>query len=516
MSKVNAIRPDYFRHQNSKRKSEDSSQQSFGRDSAELSQKIASACEKEMTGGIVKVYDFLSLNEGEVETQAINALFTSTLAPLVIRYNPASKKPKEDKAYLAWRQPLSAVIAVAGGLPATMWINKQVANLASNGYFKNLDIRMCPHKDYLQPGFKKMYRQYKKSENLSGMAKELGFDGEISGSKWPHLWLYDRAKLKNAYADKYKRETSEFFAALLSSDIKDIGMNDKKEIVIKNKNIKPRAIPRMESMDDVIDYHSKYSLKNRSFGDFMRESFGFEFFADKKLKSGIARELIDQVKAKEFLETIGLYKDIKPEIVEKICGVARTAKAEQELGNSIPKKAVGEISKLTIRHIDHRLGKNTSSKSNLSLDQLFERLGLIDGDESKKLTDLEGLMNEKVDTVLFKIKSKIEKLKGADQKFEKDGKKLIEKVIDGKKQLVKEKVPMDIGDFALNYMGRLAKNNEDKFKNILKVTGIVGNLFVVLVTCSILNWVYPKFMDTVFPNLSKSKTENEQKKGGNK
>ena len=60
-------------------------------------------------------------------------------------------------------------------------------------------------------------------------------------------------------------------------------------------------------------------------------------------------------------------------------------------------------------------------------------------------------------------------------------------------------------------MGKYKKNVEQNLKAHKQFTGIVISLAVLPITCCLLNWIYPRFMDAVFPNLSNKKHDNESK-----
>ena len=56
------------------------------------------------------------------------------------------------------------------------------------------------------------------------------------------------------------------------------------------------------------------------------------------------------------------------------------------------------------------------------------------------------------------------------------------------------------------------KNNiKNNLKGYKQFTGLIISLAVLPITCCLLNWVYPRFMDAVFPNLSNKKHDNESK-----
>ena len=85
-------------------------------------------------------------------------------------------------------------------------------------------------------------------------------------------------------------------------------------------------------------------------------------------------------------------------------------------------------------------------------------------------------------------------------------------------QLFKEKAKgISFKDSALHT--EFAEELIDKYKNNIKnnikghkqFTGLIISLAVLPITCTLLNWVYPRFMDAVFPNLSNKKHDNESK-----
>ena len=61
---------------------------------------IMNSVEEKMTkqgGMLAKLSKFLGKNDGELQTQTINAIFTSSLAPLFIAMNPFSNEDKKTK-----------------------------------------------------------------------------------------------------------------------------------------------------------------------------------------------------------------------------------------------------------------------------------------------------------------------------------------------------------------------------------------------------------------------------------
>ena len=66
-------------------------------------------------------------------------------------------------------------------------------------------------------------------------------------------------------------------------------------------------------------------------------------------------------------------------------------------------------------------------------------------------------------------------------------------------------------DFTEEFLTKYKNNIENNLKGHKQFTGLVISLAVLPITCCLLNWVYPRFMDAVFPNLSNKKHDNESK-----
>ena len=77
----------------------------------------------------------LKSNIGELQDICINALGTGLLAPIFIKYNPLSKTDEDTRTYSAWRQPVSAVLAVATQGAITIPFVKCINSMANTGWF---------------------------------------------------------------------------------------------------------------------------------------------------------------------------------------------------------------------------------------------------------------------------------------------------------------------------------------------------------------------------------------------
>lgn len=107
-----------------------------------------------------KAFNRFLIYAGEKQGEALNILVTAfgtaIICPMFIRFNPFSKEDKQTRAYSAWRQPISAIIAVAAQLTITKWFNNLLSMKASTNNkqgkanYNRADLRACPHERYLK------------------------------------------------------------------------------------------------------------------------------------------------------------------------------------------------------------------------------------------------------------------------------------------------------------------------------------------------------------------------------
>ena len=116
---------------------------------------------------ILRGINKLKNNIGEFQDICINALGTGLLAPIFIKYNPLSKTDEDTRTYSAWRQPISAVLAVATQGLFTIPIVSKINSMANEGAM-NIDCNKTPFKDKdyamnlmkkLHPGLNKKQRE---------------------------------------------------------------------------------------------------------------------------------------------------------------------------------------------------------------------------------------------------------------------------------------------------------------------------------------------------------------------
>ena len=67
-------------------------------------------------------------------------------------------------------------------------------------------------------------------------------------------------------------------------------------------------------------------------------------------------------------------------------------------------------------------------------------------------------------------------------------------------------------DFIKEVANQLINRNSKHMKWYKQFVGVFVSLSILPFTCTLLNWIYPRFMDVFFPNLSSKKHNNESAK----
>lgn len=484
MSKIQSIQPNYQQKSNLKSEKTENfaSRQSFGLKwddvPKDAQKKILDAAKESLnkkSGPLGWFFEKVGQGKGEIQSQMINNLFTATLAPYVIANNPFTKKSKEDKAYLAWRQPLSAGVALAGALPITLAINSYLNKTYDEGYNKFIDLRWNPSKSYLKKQFK------------------------LSKSK----------KTYEEFADDFKNKRLDLFTSLLSEDPNKIKIDEKTKAISIIKDDKTteigKNIPNITNQKQLNSFLDEYNFHNRTIGDFLEKSFGFEFHKEGalegQLKNNAADKKLSEVKALDFLKELGIFDgdSVNDSKLREAISKLRQEKNSPELGeilffNNNPgtasraKKAFELFGKDGARSNEMMMGEKLGKETSTTLGQFLHQLEYKIYPNSDGYEPLQKFMDMKIKDALDKFKKIFD-----DQKLE------------------GFKSKSNINDFAKNMLNGLAKRNESYAGSHKTKIGMILNIGVVIITCSILNWVYPKFMEKFHPDLVQN-----HKKGGHK
>lgn len=111
--------------------------------------------------------DKLSATAGEIQNLIVMNVGTACIAPIFIVNNPLSKENKQNKKYTAWRQPISAIIALGMSLGINMPVPHYVEKYMISGKIKALDLSAMPPKDTVY----RMYKQIKSAAKKGDFSK---------------------------------------------------------------------------------------------------------------------------------------------------------------------------------------------------------------------------------------------------------------------------------------------------------------------------------------------------------
>ena len=451
--------------------------------------------------------------KGELGGILITAVGTGTVAPIFIGFNPfvrapknATEKEKEDlkntKEYTAMRQPVSAALAILFQASVQKYIDKfldTIFNHPDRAKFQRFNLNRS----------KLNTDTYIKAQIIEEMKKE--------GKNKPSI--FDSSEIRKAYEDDLKTRVkarqdkqlqdvaNEFF---LTKEIKigDQKLSTSELAELLNQNIESyrKDCIALQKNEDKI-------AKNVAKADILINNEGRikEIFKDIPIN--------DIIETKKALRDESLSELRKTELVEKLQKAYATA--EQKITKDFLTKLHEAETQPEIKSLIREcLIQPDDLKANHAI-RILERIESINnmckGDYSAEkyrnalikrnavLTDrsvrfLEAKIKDTKNVTQDVIKDTFDKI--ADIcKFNRDG-SIIESVLcdtdvfGHKEKDIKEKLAKDV---AKAYK-KLVEHNFKSWNQIAKIC--VGVFITLPITCTALNWVYPRFMEIFFPKLA--------------
>ncbi len=410
----------------------------------------------------------------------INSIGTGAIAPLFIAFNPLVKAPKDatpeqkkdvenTKKYTAMRQPISAVLAILiqFGLQKPMdialdslfnnpnvakhlWLSLDQSALNNDGYVeRKIAKEMNKEKSHFKD--KKAYKE--ELQKRVAAYKEEQLNKVIKNLKDnKQIKIGSRivenkelARVINKQIDSYLEDARSF----LQDEKGILFYKDRAEILMNNEEELKRILTNLPSDEKALDSYLKKQLANTKNTD---------------VKT-ILQEIIDYP-SKELRESRCARTLQRCDTIRKACGgTYNSEKYVQSMldDNSYLRKFILKLEDCKVKNLDaadlntvKKQIKNvieacSYSSDNVRADRIFKNAFTF-------LTDKNQLSN---------------------------------------------KIHKDIAKCYKTVIGNRYKG----FNQLAKI--VIGALITVPVTCTALNWVYPRFMDIFFPKLS-------GKKGGDK
>lgn len=516
MLRVEQKQPNYLQNF-SQKKSNPSHKPSFEGKNQEITDFVKEFVKKNNVdkvgfhGWLSSLSQFLARNKGEIQTQAVNAVFTCTLAPAFIAFNPISKQDEKTKKYTALRQPISALNTILISVPLTTLINHHTERLASIGHLKSIDLRSNPNSDYLGRIFEKEYKKVKNNKNEletflnnNGISKEARekLEKEIKDTFPQYEGVKLEKEIKKGWKELYIKHTqkkaSEFFTELL---------HEKPENLVNNTNITGKLTEY--HIENLNDYLKENNLHEIDSSKFIKDHFDFDFFEEKLTENGKAKiklelkeeafgKKIKQINAIDFLRKIGFVgyeieddgklksgsipeENLKTFLLQKRQEpVAEFLKNAHNITSETATKEAEEIGKMTSRNMQFTINGKIIEEESITLEKMLDTLKI------KKSEFIEDINTKKIAEFMEKYAKKLVGMEGL--------------------------TGTSVKDIAKQLIQNNKKPLERKFSGVKNYVGIFFNLGIAAIACTTLNWTYPRIVEKLFPSLAK----NDSPKGGKK
>lgn len=398
-----------------------------------------------------KIADKIS---GEIPNIIITALGTALIAPIFIKWNPLSKTDEETRTYSALRQPISAVLAVITQVGISKPIENVITRLCNTGFFSNEIFCKTALQD--EAFLTKMFT--KANPTMSeGKVKKLVAD-KIAQQR---LDLINSIKDKNTIEylkdGKVSPMSKESFEELINSTLDDL-------IKVENKNITRVKEEKPAFKKARGEYYRTHADEARNHFDEIK-NFAHKTTDKKELEEFFVKKIKTLKKAKAHPELIKIVSDLKcwnsgNGLNGKIAEMKLACASYEGLGS--------------YSEVEAKVAKSIAEK----VEVLESKVKILD--EAKKA---------------FKNKESIPAIE-----------KIISKIVDAKDPSKKEI------RFIEKIVDKYTSNINGNIKGLRNLSSVCLSLAILPLTAWLLNKIYPWFMDTVFPDLSKTKHSKEKQK----
>ncbi len=419
---------------------------------------------KKLMPNSLSMMNRLAKNMGEVQNIVLNALATGLVAPIFIKWNPLSKTDEDTRTYSAWRQPISAVLAVVTQAGITIPFNKLINNMSNSGYLgEKYNKSALRDDDYIEKLIKKESPKATKEQLTKRITAKKNEQITTLISNLENKNVIMLKNYKGETVPMSKREYKNLLRETVEDMLKDL-KETKKELEITSRKRKFRA--------EFLRTHSEEVTR-------------------------VLNEIKDELNKPNTVANYKTYlgkkiKELKtnktnPELIKMVQEVAGRAPATKLHDQATEKAIINAMKGKVIKMLGHTAlyAKTTSAEEAIAIAENSIKGQFAEAEDAKKFFNRikEAISQDKM-TV-----AEIKKL--FNETFNKTENKLLNR------------------DFTKDVIERLKKNLKNNLKGFKQIAGIIVSCAMLPFTCALLNWVYPIFMDAVFPNLSNKKHDNE-------
>lgn len=449
---------------------------------------------------IIKYMKSLEWLKGEIGGILITALGTGLVAPVFIGFNPFVKAPKNatpeqkeenknTKLYTAMRQPISAVLAILFQASVQKYIDKGLDMVFNNkNISKYATVKLDQHelntKTYIQSKVKESLKQEK-----------------MERPSWISALFNKDAKAKREAYDKE-----------LNARVKNI-QNEQLETIAK----KFSETGRFDVGERHLDFKSTAKLVNKQIDAYIadaralqKDSKAIAYYLDRAEvlinNENHLREIFANVSKDNVTSVIqeALSKEQNPEV--KVL-LQEILDRPEDLKFSRIKRTLSRIE--NIKDLcNGEFSRDAYRSAMLERNKvLSERIVELTG---AKIKNLENVNEQTIKATIDKVikQCNFEDVDGIIKSVLMDTDTFSHKLGDLTKKVYKN---------ITNGYKELVGSNYKSWNQFTKIG--VGVFITLPITCTALNWVYPRFMDIFFPSLSGAKDkkhQSEKKIGGNK
>lgn len=447
---------------------------------------------------VLKKLKDLEWLKGETGGILITAIGTGLVAPFPIAFNPfvkakegATKEEKREvqntKYYTAMRQPISAVLAVLFQLGLLTPIDRGFDALINNEKFSKHFRPSLDHSQYNTKSF--VERRVVKNLKESGEKKPTILDAFKVG------WKKYRENKEN-----YEQLVKDRVEVARNNQLEKIAENfrETKTILLGSRHLEHSAVAELlnSQIDDYIADAEYLKIKENKLNFYSKRADTL-INNEKHLREIFKPENIpgEDKEIKGFLENL-LKKEKNPEVQTLI---KETLELPEEIQRNHLKRTLDRIDKIKEMcggSYNTNTYYETMVNRNVKLAEIIERL------KTKRITDvasadkniIEKALNGIVEACSFdKADRSINNILHDTNTFNHNRESLLKKISKDTSKKYKD----------------FLENNYKSFNQPLKV--LIGVAITLPITCNALNWVYPRFMDLVFPRLSGAKKDGGDK-----
>ncbi len=446
---------------------------------------------------------------GEIQNQLINAVGTGIIAPLFIKFNPISDTDEDTRTYTAWRQPVSAVLAVGTQCAIVKPFNDIIRYMSDIGYLnQRYNASLFPSENYIKKQIKadNPNKHFTKDELKEEIKKYKDKNKQILSD----MISDDKIVFKKTEIKGGKTVVSDLpmedkdFKTLFNETLEKIIKEEKKERLNAIEHKLPKKIERG------IFYHTNPEESRKvlqRISSKIKQTYNQSDFAADKIKTISSelnkefKEIISELKSeiktdpnKKDVNTvlINIVKELKNKNTDKDSSAIRILNNKiNGMINTVDVVANKKTTQEIIEYVNQHIYERTNA-----IDELIDTLKSIQDrllSSGISVKEAQKIINQKIEKSQTELYTKLQ-AKGLSEQEIKDSSEFAESLAARLKQKAGS-LANCIGD----QLEKHVKSNIDGYK---RWTGLGVSLAILPVTCWLLNRIYPWFMDLAFPKLS--------------